>query len=78
MVSAQMLPAVVLLLGALRVLEGETALTLALAIAFGELFLGVGYACRRANAAPRQTLASLAVAILFAAAIILLKILVHG
>jgi hypothetical protein len=78
MISAQLLPAVLLLLGALSVLQGETAVTLALAVAFGELFVGVGYACWRAKAAPRQTVASLVVAMLFAGVIILLKILVHG
>lgn len=78
MISAQLLPAVVLLLGALSLLGSETAVTLALAAAFGELFIGVGYACRRANATPRQTAGSLVVAMLFAAVIILLKILVHG
>jgi hypothetical protein len=78
MISAQLLPAVLLLLGALSVLRSETAVTLALAVAFGELFVGVGYACWRANAAPRQTVASLVVAMLFAGVIILLKILVHG
>lgn len=78
MVSVQLLPALLLLLGALGVLRGETAVTLALAVAFGELFVGVGYACRRAGAAPRQTAVSLVVAMLFAGAIIGLKILVHG
>jgi hypothetical protein len=78
MVSAQLLPAIILLLGALSVLRSETAVTLALAVAFGELFVGVGYGCRRANATPRQTIASLMVAMVFAAVIILLKILVHG
>jgi hypothetical protein len=78
MISAQLLPAVILLLGALSVLRAETAVTLALAAAFAELFVGVAYACRRANADPRQMAASLVVAMLFAGAIILLKILVHG
>lgn len=78
MISAQLLPAALLLLGALGVIGGETAVTLALAIAFGGLFIGVGYACWRASAAPRQTVASLVVAMLFAAVIILLKTLVHG
>lgn len=78
MLSAQMLPALLLLLGALNVLEAETAVTLALAVALGGLFIGVGYACRRAGAAPRQTAASLTVAMLFATVIVLLKILVHG
>ena len=78
MVSVQLLPAILLLLGALSVLQGETAVTLALATALGELFVGVGYACWRAGAAPRQAAVSLVVAMLFAAVIIALKILVHG
>lgn len=78
MVSVQLLPGLLLLLGALGVFRAETAVILALGVAFGELFVGVGYACWRANAAPRQTAVSLVVAMLFAGAIIGLKILVHG
>lgn len=78
MLSAQMLPALLLLLGALNVLAAETAVTLALAVALAGLFIGVGYACRRAGAAPRQAAASITVAMLFATVIVLLKIFVHG
>jgi multidrug transporter EmrE-like cation transporter len=78
MVSAQLLPALFLLLGALGVLAAQTAMTAALAVALGELFVAVAYACWRAHATLRQTATSLVVATLFAAVLVLLKIFVHG
>lgn len=78
MVSAQLLPALVLLLGALRVLPPQAAMTIALVLALSALFVAVGFACRQARATPAQTAASLFVATAFAGAIVALKILVHG
>ena len=77
MVSAQLLPALILLLGALRVLPPRTAITIALVVALSALFVAVGFACRQAHATPAQTATSLVVATAFAAAIVGLKIFVH-
>ncbi|HEX9966667.1 MAG TPA: hypothetical protein VGB06_01845 [Solirubrobacterales bacterium] len=78
MVSAQLLPAALLLLGALGVVDGRTAITLALAAALSELLAGVAYACWKAHATARQALASMVTAAAFAVIVILLKIFVHG
>lgn len=78
MVAAQAAPAAVLLIGVLGPIDPSTAITIALAVALVELFLAVGYACRQAKASPIQVIASGTAAALFAIAIVLLKILVHG
>jgi hypothetical protein len=78
MVSAQLLPVLALLLGALRVLPAATAITVALALALSALFGTVGFACWQARATRAQTALSLLVATAFAAAIVGLKIFVHG
>jgi hypothetical protein len=77
MVSAQLLPALALLLGALGVLPPQAAMTAALVLALSTLFVAVGFACRQARATPAQTATSLVVATAFAGAVVGLKILVH-
>jgi hypothetical protein len=78
MVSAQLLPALALLLGALHVLSPQTAITGALVLALSALFGAVGFACWQARATAAQTATSLVIATAFAAAIVGLKIVVHG
>jgi hypothetical protein len=78
MVAAQAAPAAVLFLGVLGLIGPSAAITIALGVALAELFLGVGYACRQAKASRGQVLASGGAAAVFALAIVLLKILVHG
>jgi hypothetical protein len=78
MVGAQLLPALFLLLGAIGVIGGRAAITLAVAVALTELMIGVTFACWRAEATPGQLAASLGVAGLFAIVVILLKVFVHG
>jgi len=78
MVAAQAAPAIVLLVGVLGLLDPSAAIAIALGVAMGELFLAVGYACRQAKATRSQVMVSGLAATLFAVAIILLKILVHG
>lgn len=78
MVSAQILPAAMLLLGALGLVAGNVAISLALAISLAELMAAVVYACWRAEATTRQAAVSILVAALFALGVILLKIFVHG
>ena len=78
MVSAQLLPAALLLLGALGLIDGRNAITLALAVALAELLAGVAYACWKAHATARQAFASLVAAAAFAVVVVLLKIFVHG
>ncbi len=77
MLGAQVLPALLLLLGPLGVLSGRAAITSALVVALAELMLGVCVACRRAKATPGQAALSILVAALFAAVVIGLKIFVH-
>lgn len=78
MVSAQLLPAALLLLGAVGLIDGRSAITLALVVALLELLAGVAYACWKARATARQTLASVVVAVAFAVIVIVLKVFVHG
>jgi hypothetical protein len=78
MVASQAAPAAVLLVGVLGLIGPGAAITVALAVALAELFLAVGYACRQAKASRGQLLASGTAAAVFALAIVLLKILVHG
>jgi hypothetical protein len=78
MIAAQAAPAAILLLGALGLIAPSPAITVALLVALLELFLAVGYACRQAKASRNQVMVSGAAAALFAIAIVLLKILVHG
>jgi hypothetical protein len=78
MVSAQLLPAALLLLGALGLIDGRSAITLALAAALFELLAGVAYACWKARATAGQALASIATAAVFAVVVIVLKVFVHG
>ena len=78
MVAAQAAPALALLIGVTRLIDPGTAITIALGVAIAELFLAVGYACRQAKATRGQVIASGMAATVFAIAIVLLKILVHG
>jgi len=78
LVSAQLLPAALLLLGALGVIDGRSAITLALAVALCELLAGVAYACWKAQATARQALTSIVAAAAFAVVVIVLKVFVHG
>jgi hypothetical protein len=78
MVSAQLLPALVLLLGALGVLSGRMAITLAMAVALAELLVGVALACHKAGATRMQATISISAGALFAAVVVLLKVFVHG
>lgn len=78
MVGAQLLPAVVLLLGALGLISGRAAITVALGTALAELMIGVVLACRRVGATRMQATVSISVGALFAVIIVLLKIFVHG
>src|SRR6201996_5257127 len=54
MVRAQMLPAAVLLLGALGLISSRWSISLALGVALAELMTGVVLACRRAGATRSQ------------------------
>lgn len=78
MVAAQLLPALLLLLGAVGLVPGRAAITLAFIAALAELMAGVSYACLRARATPRQATLSIGTAALFATIVILLKVFVHG
>lgn len=78
MVAAQAAPAAVLMIGVVGMIGPSRAITIALGVALAELFLAVGYACRQARASRRQVMASGTTAAVFALAIVLLKILVHG
>ncbi len=78
MVAAQAVPATVLLVGVLGLIDSTAAIAIALAIALVELFLAVGYACRQAKATRSQVIVSGLTATVFTVAIVLLKILVHG
>lgn len=77
MVSAQLLPILILLLGALGIFSGQTAITLALVAALTELMIGVLYACFKVRATPVQAVASVSAAAVFAVVVVLLKIFVH-
>jgi hypothetical protein len=77
MVSAQLLPALFLLIGALGVISGRAGITGALVAALAELLLGVAFACWKARATTAQASVSIAAAALFAAVVIGLKIFVH-
>lgn len=77
MVSAQLLPALLLVLGAVGLIPGQTAITLALVAALAELMVGVLYACFTVRASRGQAIASVATALLFAVVVVLLKIFVH-
>lgn len=77
MVSAQLLPVLLLLLGALGTLSGRTAITLALVAALAELIVGVLYACFKVRASRGQAIASVTTALVFAVVVVLLKIFVH-
>jgi hypothetical protein len=78
MVSAQLLPAAVLLCGVLGLISGRAAITTALAVSLAELLAGVALACRRVGATPMQATISISAGALFAVIIVLLKIFVHG
>jgi hypothetical protein len=77
MVSAQLLPALLLLLGAIGVISGRAGITGALVAALAELLLGVCFACWRARATAAQATLSILTAAAFAAVVIGLKIFVH-
>lgn len=77
MVTAQLLPALLLLLGALGLISGRAAITAALLAALAELMVGVLYACFKLRATPAQAVGSVSAAAVFAVVVILLKIFVH-
>jgi hypothetical protein len=77
MIGAQVLPALVLLLGVIGVFGGRTAITLAVIVSLTELMLGVAFACWRAKATPAQLAISIGVAGFFAIVVIALKVFVH-
>jgi hypothetical protein len=77
MVSAQLLPALLLLLGALGTISGRAAITMALVAALAELMIGVLYACFEVRASTGQAVASVSTALAFAVVVVLLKIFVH-
>lgn len=77
MLSAQVLPALILLLGALRLIDGQAAITAALVAALTELMLGVIYACVKLRATPAQAAISISTAGFFALVVVLLKAFVH-
>jgi hypothetical protein len=78
MIGAQLLPAAVLLAGALGLISGRAAITIALGTALAELMIGVVLACRRVGASRLQATISISTGAFFALIIILLKIFVHG
>jgi hypothetical protein len=78
MIGAQLLPALALLLGAIGVIGGRAAITLAVIVALTELMVGVTFACWRAQATPIQLALSVGVAGGFAIVVILLKVFIHG
>ncbi len=78
MVSAQLLPAAILLLGVIGWISGRWAISLALGVALAELMIGVVFACRRAGATRMQATVSIAAGALFAVIVVFLKIFVHG
>lgn len=77
MLSAQTLPALILLVGALRLISGHAAITAALVVALTELMLGVLYACVKLRATPAQAAISISIAGFFALIVVLLKTFVH-
>jgi hypothetical protein len=78
MVRAQLLPAAVLLLGALSVISSRWAISLAMGVALAELMLGVIFACRKAGATRMQATVSISAGAIFALIVVFLKIFVHG
>jgi hypothetical protein len=78
MVSAQLLPAAVLLLGALGLISGRAAISVAIGVALAELMFAVVLACRKAGATRLQATVSISAGALFALVVILLKVFVHG
>jgi hypothetical protein len=78
MVVAQLLPALLLLLGAIGAIPGGAAISLAVGVALAELMAGVSFACWRAGANPNQLVLSLGTAGFFAIVVVALKVFVHG
>jgi hypothetical protein len=78
MVRAQLLPAAVLLLGALGWLSSRWAISLAMGVALAELMAGVVLACRKAGATRSQATISITAAAAFALMVVFLKVFVHG
>ena len=78
MVGAQLLPAAVLLLGALGLISGRAAITVALGVALAELMIGVVLACRRVGATRMQATISISAGAFFAVVVVALKVFVHG
>jgi hypothetical protein len=78
MLRVLLAPAIVLLLGALGLISGRWAISLAMAVALAELLGGVVLACRKAGATRLQATISIAAGALFAALIVFLKVFVHG
>jgi hypothetical protein len=78
MVRAQMLPAAVLLLGALHLISGRWSISLAMGVALAELMTGVVLACRKAGATRGQATISISAAAAFALIVVFLKVFVHG
>lgn len=77
MVSAPLVPALILLLAIVDVLDDRRAIDLALGFALAELMLTVVYAARSAGATTRETVVSAVVAIAFAATVVFLKVAIH-
>jgi hypothetical protein len=78
MVRAQLLPAAVLLLGALSLISGRWAISLAMGVALAELMAGVAFACRKAGATRTQAAISISAGAIFALIVVFLKVFVHG
>lgn len=78
MVSAQLLPAAVLLLGALGAIPGTAAISGAMGVALAELMTGVVLACRKVGATRTQATISIAAGALFAVIVVFLKVFVHS
>lgn len=78
MIGAQLVPALILLAGALGLIPAAAAITAALGIALVEVLLAVLYAVRQAEGTAWQAVFSGLVAIGFAAVVVLLKVFVHS
>ena len=77
MVSAPLVPALILLLAVFDLIRDRVAIDLALTVALAELTLTVVYAARAAGANTRETVVSAVVAIAFAGAVVFLKVAIH-
>ncbi len=78
MVSVQVFPAAILLAGAIGLISGRAAITVAMGVALAELMVGVVLACRKAGATRTQAAISISAGATFALIVIFLKVFVHG